>query len=99
MQFDFDIQYLEGPKNVVADAWSRLLRVDENELREAKGLAPRVTERLNHIWEDISYDNKHISFPRPLTQQYFASIREVEVERVANIRHEQRLPLTLQVHQ
>ena len=59
MQFDFDIQYLEGPKNVVADAWSRLLRVDEDELRAAKGLSPRGAESLNHMWEGIEYANKH----------------------------------------
>ena len=100
MQFDFDILYLEGDKNVVADAWSRLLRVDENELREAKGLAPKGAESLNHMWEDIEYDNKHTSFPRTgqLTE-HFASIREVAVERLANIRHEQRLPLPRDIYQ
>ena len=99
MQFDFDLQYLEGPKNVVADAWSRLLSVDENELREAKGLAPRGAESLNHMWEGIEYSNKHTSFPRKgqLTE-YFASMQSIAIEQVANIRHEQLLPLPRDIY-
>jgi len=60
MQFDFDIEYIEGENNTVADGFSRIIEFDEAELREAKGLPPRPIERIHHIWEESDLQNKFI---------------------------------------
>jgi hypothetical protein len=104
MAFDFGLYYGPGSTNVVADAFSRLLNVDEDVLRAAKGLAPRVSEQLNSIWESVDYGNKWnysgswSSLPS-MNQlpEHFASLREQPVELLANIT--QRLPLPLNVRE
>jgi len=104
MPFNFGLYYGPGSENVVADGFSRLLTVDENVLRAAKGLAPRVSEQLNSMWESVDYDNKWnydgrwSSLPS-ISQlpEHFASLREQSVESLANVT--QRLPLTREVDQ
>ena len=68
--FDFEIEYLKGELNVVPDGFSRVLKFDEDALREAKGLPnangnpkrptplSKVTEEINDLWEHVCYEDK-----------------------------------------
>ena len=64
MEYNFDIEYIPGPDNIVADGFSRIIEINENEVREAKGLPPRgsTPEQLNQLWEHTSYEDKRM-FP------------------------------------
>ena len=70
MPFNYGLYYGPGSENVVADGFSRLLKVDENVLRAAKGLSPKVTEQVNAIWEAVDYDNKWNSVSRSTSRAF-----------------------------
>jgi hypothetical protein len=49
--YDFEIEYLEGSLNDIADGFSRILVHDEDALRAAKGKPPLTTEYVCGLWE------------------------------------------------
>lgn len=61
-QYSFTLEYIEGPVNEVADGFSRLVPVDVNELRAAKGLSPllppHTPDQICALWETATHDNK-----------------------------------------
>jgi transposase InsO family protein len=83
MAYDFDIVYLKGEENVAADAFSRLVKIDMNSVREAKGLSPTYSktqlEQLNAVWEELDYYNKLDDL------EYLACMVNYEVEHVFDI--------------
>ena len=60
--YDFDLEYVKGEENVAADAFSRLVKIDMNDVREAKGLSRKYPtqqlEQLSAIWEVFDCNNK-----------------------------------------
>ena len=83
MAYDFDIVYLKGMDNVAADGFSRLVKIDMNAVREAKGLSAKYStqqmEQLNAIWEELDYDNKLDDM------EYLGAMINYEVEHVWDI--------------
>jgi hypothetical protein len=78
--YDFDLEYVKGEENVAADAFSRLVKIDMNDVREAKGLSrkypPQQLEQFNAIWEAFDCNNKLNDC------DYLAGLAEAEVEHV-----------------
>jgi hypothetical protein len=78
--YDFDLEYVKGEENVAADAFSRLVKIDMNDVREAKGLSRKYPtqqlEQLSAIWEDFGCNNKLNDC------DYLAALAEAQVEHV-----------------
>ena len=48
MEYNFDIENIPGPDNIVAGGFSRIIEINESDVREAKGLLlPRGSTPCN----------------------------------------------------